>query len=317
MIAAAQAASSADTTPAGNTAGDTTPQGGKPAPAIPDATGQPAAAAAATVPASAAVTGEAPEARIVAATKNAREQATREVEARYEAFKGLDPAEVKLAMQVLSELRSDTAKFHQELGQRINGGQPAAAATAPEEYPAADLVSKDGTMKTYTDATMQKVLDVHGKRVKAELMAELKPYLNYTDSEQKRTATAEAEAARDRFLTEALTEARQMPHFTKANEPAILEEMEAIPLHVRKAIGPVAVIHRAYNSFLHKKVFPTVDSEADKRLRDEYSRKAAAGGGSAHPTQQGGDPKPTVIRDGDVDGLARHMARLAEAATAQ
>lgn len=315
MIAAATAASSAAPEPAAG-AGDTTQRSSAGnTGTIPDATAQAAAAG----PTGTKPTGtDAPEQRIVAATRNAREQATREVEARYEAFKGLDPAEVKLAMQVLTELRTDTAKFHRELTQRISGG----TGDAEEKYPDADLVSKDGTMKTYTDGTMQKVLDVHTKRVTTQVMKELKPFLDFARSEQGRQEQTAAETKRVQSIDSALVEARKMPHFTKENEPAIIEvmgqivEASSVEDRARFRSSPAELIHRAYNSFLQSKVFPTIDAEADKRVRAEYARKAAAGSGSAHPTQQGGDPKPAVIRNGDVDGLARHMERLAETAAA-
>lgn len=221
-------------------------------------------------------------------------------------------------MQVLTELRSDTAKFHQELTQRISGG----TGDAGEKYPDADLVSKDGTMKTYTDGTMQKVLDVHTKRVTAQVMKELKPFLDFARSEQGRQEQTAAETKRVQSIDSALVEARKMPHFTKENEPAIIEvmgqivEASSVEDRARFRSSPAELIHRAYNSFLQSKVFPTIDAEADKRVRAEYARKAAAGSGSAHPTQQGGDPKPAVIRNGDVDGLARHMERMAETAAA-
>jgi hypothetical protein len=222
----------------------------------------------------------------------------------------MDPEEARTALQLLKDLQSDPQSFFKELGERIKGLDGGAA--EDEAYPEADLVNKDGTLKTYSHATHLKALDIHGRKVVAQVMKELKPFLSFTQSEQQRRQSEQAEATRVQQIDEALRDVRTRKHFTPENEPAILEILQAIPAEDRKAKGPAWALNVAYNRFLEERVFPTLETDTDKRLRDEYQRKAAAGSGGVHPTGQGGDPKPQVIKG--VDGLAKHMEQLAAAA---
>lgn len=304
LIAAAEAASSADTETGGNKpVVDADPKAStSTAGAITGATGQP------LVPAAQA-TGEAPASRIEAAVRNAREETRREVEAQFAPFKGMNPEDVQVGLQVLQELRADPEAFFRDLGNRLKtrGG----GATEEEEaYPAADIVNKDGTLKTYSEATHQKILDIHARRVEAQLMKKLQPFIKFAETEQSQRAEATAQSQRDQTIAGALVEARKLPHFTKENEPAILAAIQAIPEAQRKELGPVACLHMAYGAFLRDKVFPTIESAAEKKVRESFQRKANAGAGGVHPSDQGGDPKNTPIKG--VDGLARHMERLAE-----
>lgn len=303
LIAAAGAASSAESAPAAKPAGETAPPAGTGTPGTkPDAIGQPVGTV--TQPA----TGEAPEARIQAAVRNARETAVRETEARYAAFKGMDPENVKLGLQVLTELRTDPNKFFKDLQSRL---QPDVHVQPDEEYPAADLVSKDGQLKTYTDGTVKKMLDINAKKVIAQVMKELGPTINFATTEQGRREAAEKQTQRANAVKDALTEARTFPHFTKDNEPAILATLQSIPAERRQALGPVAALHMAYSMFLRDKVFPNSDADAEKRVRESFKRKAASGTGQAHPTDQGSERgEKAPLRN--VNDLTRHMEKLAE-----
>jgi hypothetical protein len=224
--------------------------------------------------------------------------------------RGWTPRKLGPALQLLKDLQSDPQSFFKELGERIKGLDGGAA--EDEAYPEADLVNKDGTLKTYSHATHLKALDIHGRKVVAQVMKELKPFLSFTQSEQQRRQSERAEATRVQQIDEALKDVRTRKHFTPENEPAILEILQAIPAEDRKAKGPAWALNVAYNRFLEERVFPTLETDTDKRLRDEYQRKAAAGSGGVHPTGQGGDPKPQVIKG--VDGLAKHMEQLAATA---
>lgn len=312
LIAAAQAASSADTGTAGNQPGTQPPAAGTGTPgATPDATGQPPAAGT-TGQQPAGSGGQAPENRIVTAVKNARAEARAEVEREFnQRYGGVDPAIAKDAVEFFSELRRDPTAFYEELGRRL-GKSPTAAANTDEAYPEADLVSQDGKLKTYSHDAFQKALAVHGNKVKAALMKELEPFLQFTKAAQTREEQEAAGEEHRRTILSALTEARKLKHFTKENEPGILETLQTIPEETRKALGPVAALHMAYSMFVDAKVLPTADQEAERRVRESFNKKANTSTGSVQPTGQGGDPKKTELRQGDVSGLAAHMARMAE-----
>lgn len=309
LLRAAEAASSADTQPEGKTTGDTMPQVGDGTPeSKPAATGQPATSnPAGSQPAPDGT----PEHRIQAAVRNAREQATREVEARYAAFKGMDPEQVSTGLALLREIQADPGKFLEELSTRLGrpATAPAAAVADDEDLPEPDLVSKDGQLRTYKAETLQKMLDIHGRRIAAAIRNEVKPFIDYTQTAQTREQQAADYAKREQVVRQALEEARELPHFTKENEPAILEILQGMSDEARASLGPVAALHKAYALFLKERVFPTIDSDADRRVRESFTRKAATSAGTVHPSGQGGDTKPPELKG--VADLAAHMERMA------
>lgn len=305
LLRAVEAASSAATQPEGQT-GDTVQQAGDGTPgATAGATAQPAqtASPAGSQPA----TDQTPEHRIQAAVRNAREATRREVMAEFSAFQGMNPEEARLGLELLTELRADPAKFFKELAARVQG---AGGATEEEPFPEADLVSKDGQLKTYRDATIQKMLDIHGRRVTAQIMGQLNPYLQHIQQDREARQVEADRAARHETIASALHEARQLPHFTRENEPAILAALQAIPQERRQALGPVAALHVAYSQFLRDKVLPGVESKAAEKVRDDFMRKANAGG-SIHPGSGGGTPTAPKLKT--EEDLARHMERMASA----
>lgn len=305
MIKAAEAASSAAPEPA-VPAGTPSPTAGSGTPgATSGAIGQPKGA----VSASGQPAGEAPESRIERAVHNAREAVRQEVESKFSAFRGMDPADAQAGLQLLHAIRSNPQEFLQELGGRINQGRE-----ADEPYPEADLVSADGKLKTYRAETLHKAFDVHGNRVIAQVMQKIQPYLDFINTEQGRRQVAEQEGQQVQMISTALADARKLRHFTKANEGAILESLRAIPQEQRDALGPVAALHMAYNNFVESHVFPTIDSDAEARVRANFQKKVHATTGTVSPSSsdQTGEPKRPVLRNSDQ--LARHMEWLAQQA---
>lgn len=309
MIKAATAASSAEesaTTPDASA-------GAIPPGATSDARGQP------KVTGATVTSGEAPVSRIEAAVKNARAEARAAVEAQYAWAKDVDPQDVQVGGALLYDLRTNAKQFLQELAQELGAtlsfGTPTAETveTVDEAFPAPDLVSPDGRLKTYSDATLQKMLHIHGRKVAKELRGEMAPMLEFVNGERE----TRAEQGRQQQVVEAtksaLAEARKLPHFTKENEPLIAEKLKAIDPSIRRQVGSVAALYIAYNQMLSEKVFPTIETAAEVRVQNNNSKKAAASVG-AHPVDQGGEAKKPVLRG--VDDLAKHMERLAQAATA-
>lgn len=310
MIKAATAASSAEAPPVGDKkAGDTPPpasttDAGATAAAIEQPVKDDSAAAAA------ASRGEAPPNRIEAAVRNARQLAQAETLRSY-GLEGVDPGDVKNAMEILAAIRQDPKKFWQELGLQVG---VADKEEVEEGYPEADLISPDGKLKTYSIDAHRKALDVHGRKIQKQLMGELRPVMDFVEKEKSTRSTAEANAAVQTLVGQTLTEARKLPHFTKENEPLIVEKMKAIAPEVRRAIGPVAAMYMAYNQMMAEKVFPGIDAAAEAKVRDSYAKKANASNGSTHPVSTGGDGKPVKLEN--QQDLARHMERMAAAATA-
>lgn len=313
MIKAATTASSAEAAPAVNLTGDTAkPAGDGTSGATSDATGQPVP----TGQPAATGTAEAPQARIEAAVRNARA----EVESKYAWAKGITPEQqrdIPTSLGIIRELRSNALGFWRRLGQELgqNVQAPAAAAAVVEEkeeaFPEPMLRSEDGK-GAYSDGQVREIAAMLRRQITKELRGEMKPMTEFFDKEQ---TSREERASNERSMRKAgwaMTEARKLPHFTKENEPAILAKLEAIPAEIKREIGGVAALHMAYNQFLAETIFPNIETAADARVRASYDKKAAASRGQVHPTDQGGEGKSVEIKG--VDGLARHMERLAAAA---
>lgn len=301
LVRAVEAASSAAPEPTGDV-GDTSEVSGES-----DSGTTPAATAqTAQKPAdSQSATDGIPESRIQAAVRNAREKTRREIESQYASFRGLDPQKAQLGQQLLEELQSNPEQFLANLQKYV---QPTAA---QPEYPEGDLVSKDGQLRTYRAETIQKVLDTHGERVQQRLLKQLEPVLSYVTQAQQRETEYGAMRQREQEVSSALEAARQLPHFTKENEPKILEKMMGIPDEDRAKMGPIATLHLAYSLFLKDEVFPTLQSNSEQAVRKAYTKKAAASAG-VHPASQAGDAAPKKPRT--EEELAAHMEALYQSA---
>lgn len=262
----------------------------------PPATGQPEAGAKGPIPFD----------RHESALKNARESARAEVEKSFEWAKGLDGGAVREAVSLIQELRKDPKAFYARLGSEL-GAQ--GTADTSDELPEADLIDQTGKIKAYSADAVQKAIAVSVQRMQKQLLGELQPLLD----EHRTNLTAKEERQRDeqgvKDAGEAIRNLEQYPHFVE-NKAAIGKIYGEIPADMRAKLGAIQCLYMAYNEFLKSNVFPGIESAAEKRVRDGFSRKAATSVG-AHPTDQGGQPTtktPTNQRE-----LAAHMERMAAA----
>lgn len=303
---------------ASSTADQAAPAPGAAAGTPPPASGTPAAGtpAAAIVQPGAGdekVTGPVPADRHMAAVKNARdkgkEEGAAEANAKYGWLQGVDEKGARTAFGIASQLLSDPLSFVQRLAGEL--GLTVAKAGAPkteeeEAFPTADLVG-DGGVKAYSEAAVLKIIDINNRKLEAKLNGTLKPVLDarqkQKDDEDRAAVVSDAKATIDA----ALTEARKLPHFTKENEPAILTVLQGIPVEQRKQMGVVGALYYAYNLFLKDKVFPTIDTAAEERVRDSFKKKAAASVG-ATPGASGAAVTKTPLNN--VTQLAKHMADM-------
>jgi hypothetical protein len=194
-----------------------------------------------------------------------------------------------------------------ELGEDIGGGQADGDGVDELVDPEPDLVSQDGAKRAYSADTVRALLANAEQRLTRRLTGEMRPALEYAErgAQGERMAALRAEAqttARD-----ALTAARMLPHF-KENEPAISKVLASIDPRIRQRVGSVAALYMAYNKVLADTVLPNLSTVTRDATVAEMTRSAAAGA-STVGTHAAAGTKP-VLRDGDVDGLARHMERL-------
>lgn len=325
MIKAAMAASSAeDTTTTGVQAGIVVPQ--KPVSETTDPTKD---AKGPQAPAS--QRGEAPQSRIEAAVKNARAAAVAETRKEYAWAEGVTAEGGKVAIDITRQLASDPKTFATELATELGfklvpindpaaGEPPKPVAGDPKRpFPKGKLRSEDG-LEAYSADQMPEIVAIISDQLRAEMQGHIQPLMDdrkhAAEIRTQETIRQEARAS----VRSTMDYARKLPHFQipdgkggTTDHPQILKNLEAIPKAERVAMGPKAALLQAYNQYLNEVVFPHIDTEAEKRIRANWGKKAATSMGSGHPVTQGGDGKPTELRG--VSDLARHMERLAAAQT--
>lgn len=300
--------------PAG-AAGDTLPSDGKAPVAKPDAKGPQIVAGK-----------EAPQSRIEAAVKNAREQAVTETEAKYAWAKDLDEESVSTAFNLASELLSDsegfTRKLAGELGFKLvpanEAGKPAEKAASTwdvTKLPKGALRSEDGIEAYSKDQLIEVLGNLRGSLL-AELQGQMKPLMDRDQKAAIAQQHTEIQNAARETAGRLLTDMRKRPGFQvddgkggKIDNPKIKEYLQAIPQRVRSA-NPTAALYHAYTTFIEKDYLPNMDTVAAQRVRDDNKRKVAGSSGVRPGAGVVGEaPKPIT----SVSGLARRMEEMAAA----
>lgn len=258
--------------------------------------------------------GPVPADRHIAAVKNARGNGYKDAEKAY-GIEGLQPDAVKLAVSVARDIAADPKSaaemLAKSLGMRLvpltAEGQsvPEGSATA---FPKPRLRAEDGT-EAYAADQLPQILDIFKRQLLETVGGQVQPLLKDRENAQRRDQEESVRQDARSIAAEALAEARKLQHFTKENEPAILEMLREIPAEHKQRIGVVAALYQAYNRFLSEHVFPTIDTAAEQRVRDSNARKVATSQGSGHPTDSGGDGKAPMLNN--PESLAKHMERLA------
>lgn len=270
--------------------------------------GDPAAAAAAT--------GDAPEARITAATRNARLSLLTNIGAHLElrdeggqlrALTERDIPDLKVGMGLLRDIRTNPEEFFVALAERLGVNLPE---PKEEDYtlPKPSLQSEDGKA-AYSADDMNKALEILERKLTAKFEGQLKPLQETTGRMSEADETAQVQHNSRVKAGQVLTEMRTRPHF-KDNEVKIAATLRQMDPRIKKELGPVGALMKAYTDVLASDVFPSLSSTAEQRVRDENARKAA-GSAIVVPGAGGGDPKKVELHT--PDQLALHMERLAAA----
>lgn len=300
------------TKPAG-AAGDTADAGAKPQTG---ATGQPQTG-------DGVVRGEAPQSRIEAAVKNART----EVEKQYEWTKGIPEsrrAEITTGFSLIDDIRRDPVEFTLGLihdlkvrgvdlvAQLMGNGRREAGATgepAAENFklPQGRLVGEDGT-RAYSTDQMGEIVEGLTKHILSQVDTRMKPTTQYVaQSQEEREQASLHQQARDN-RDAIMTEMRQLTHFTKENEPAILAIAKSFTKEQRVLLGPAGTIQRAYALFVERDVIPKQQLSSEETVRKENAKKVATSIGQQSTTGATSGAKAADIKG--PSGLAAHMERL-------
>lgn len=259
---------------------------------------------------------DAPEARITAATRNARTQLALHIgteiglvgnDGQPRSLNANDLPDLKVGMGLLSDLKQNSMEFFLTLGKHLGVEFPEEKAET-YDFPKASLRSEDG-QEAYSAKDMMAFADVLERKITSQLTGKIDPLLR--GAETQREMQARDQVIRDSRVQagQVLTDMRARPHF-KTHEKEIAERLVAMDPRVKKSLGAAGALFRAYNDVLAEKVFPSIETNAVKTVREDNARKAA-GSSIIHPAAGGGDPKKPTLNS--VDDLARHMEHLASA----
>lgn len=252
------------------------------------------------------------------ARKEEAERVRRELQEKWGWADGITKDQVEQWHGLHNRLATDAWSFYEQLGRELREHPEYRTRFEPEEeeiedFPQPDLWSepdpKTGERKkTFSDQTLAKYLDIYGKRLFRQWQQQFAPVVDWVQQRDGELREQNLKSYTTQIADDALTEARQLPHF-KEHEEEIGQRLLAIPAEVRNRIGAVACLYRAYNAVFAEKVLPGLSAKAQSDTRDQLTRKAVAAAGSVHPADgaaAAGAKKPT-----NVGELARHLAHLA------
>lgn len=245
--------------------------GASPAPSDPN---RPARGADGTAEADAPVHGEAPPARIQAAVKNAREQATREAEQAFHQRYG-PASELDSGVKLFRALQQDPRGFLAFLQSQLTaqGVPDAPAAPAPPQEPTPDLEFEDGR-KAYSADQLRKWQEWHSAQLQTKLDEKFGPMLQ--------------EHALTKLQVSAKHEAQQIITKLRAEWPMFSELEEDIKDRMLKD-GQLSH-YDAYIAALRDKGLPSLREQATADRTGQLQRKAAAS------TVQPGAARPATPR---------------------
>jgi hypothetical protein len=246
------------------------------------------------------------------ALRNARQKAADEAVREFAWAKGLDPNSVKRALSLVQRLDGDPRAFYAQLAAELQAQQGVQQDDGEFKLPEADLVSKDGRVKSYSsDAVAKIAMDIRNQ-VLREVKKELQPF------QQEREAKAHQEKLNEyieggrKLIQQSIVHARTLPHF-KEHEEAISKKLGEVPAEVRQQVGLVGAMYMAYSAVLAE-LLNKVPASAEAKVLDDLKRKAHAGNGAITPG--GPSPAESKKRPQNAGELARHMEKLAASMTA-
>lgn len=214
---------------------------------------------------------------------------------------GVEPAAAQRALALANRLDTDARSFAQQLMQEL--GQR----DEPEEaLPEPDLRADDGRT-AYSAEQMSKWYAVREKKLRSEILGQLKPLLDDRERQQTEKQTQGIVAEGRATIKQAYQHAQTLPHF-KENEPAIAAKLNSINPDVLNRVGLVAALYMAYNAVMSETVLPGLDAATEKRVRESYDKQAHAAAGSVRPSS--GQPSITPAKPTNVSQLAKHMEKL-------
>ena len=221
------------------------------------------------------------------------------------------------AVSLTQRLFQDPRAFYEQLGQELGIGtangnghaqqEPPTAAPEPFTIPEGDLQTEDGRQRAYSEKAMRSIIQGLRDDITRELTEQFQPALEYATEgrEQQRLSEIRAESAQT--IREAITAAREYPHF-KENEKAIAQVLNAMDPRVKAKVGTVGAMWMAYSKVMAEQVLPSLGANAEARTIADLQRSAHAGSSTVASTSTAAPPPK--IREGNITDLAKHLQQV-------
>lgn len=260
-------------------------------------------------------TGAVPPERLPAIVRNAREKAVNEL---VSSLGVPDVDALRVAADFRNRIAQDPLEFYNQLGQELRQspeyanrmGQPstppqAAATQDPEPQPDLYTEVNGERHEVYSASQLREWQKWNGRQQTEARREEIAPLSEFVRNQQR---AEEQRQIREQSRTEAgslIEDMRAYPHFTKENEPKIAERFANMDPALKKRLGSAGALQRAYNDFLRDEVFPRIDSDAEQRVRGDFTRRA-----SVTSVRPGGGHNTGVRKPTNVAELSAHIKRM-------
>lgn len=268
----------------------------------PAASGTPAVGAAGTSP-----TGVAPGATSTPQTLTQEQHQAAVAQAIAEATKpygwtqGLNPAEVRGAMELLADLNRDPFSVMETIRAEM------ARAGVKPPTPKHQIVDVKPSFQAengepaYSAKDTQQLL----ANQKAEIMASLEPLMQERAQKQQLAEQAERREFGKTFFTNT---AMKLPYFAE-NKAHILTELKAMPKDLQSKIGSTATLLLAYAQTIAKHVQPSLTTRIEADVVKRF-QKQASGASLVTPGGHPASAPKSLSVNATADDLASHLAQL-------
>jgi hypothetical protein len=172
--------------------------------------------------------------------------------------------------------------------------------------PEPDLQAQDGT-RAYSAKAYQRLMQNALERQKRDMLKLVQPALEYAQQGQQTALEQARHAESQRYAQESFDIVSKLPHFDLSG---VRTAFLAIRPDVRARLGGHGSLMTAYHNYLAQHVLPTLSQRQEAQTIEDLRRSAVAGNTASAAGSAAAPKKTPRIKDGDVDGLAAHLAKL-------
>lgn len=225
--------------------------------------------------------------------------------------RSLNPDQVRIILARWDAMQRDPLSFYRQLGAELNTVPDYAAQLAPpkdDPEPGPDVYTMvNGEKVEMYSAKRQKEWREWNDRQSDRRQEErINPLMEWVNKAKAQAEEGEIRTEARKTVSQVLTDLREVPYF-KENEERVSQVLAQMNPGIKAQIGVIASLYLAWSYVQRHHVFPTITSEAEKKVREDMERKAAAAAGSARPNG-GGQSAGSGARPSNPAQLAAKMA---------